>query len=61
MTDITKCNDANCPIRLKCQRFASAPNPLYQSYFLESPGKWVSPKWYSCHYFIQTWDDDQNS
>ena len=37
--DITLCKGNNCPIKEQCKRYTSTPNPLYQSYFTESPIK----------------------
>ena len=31
MSDISKCSDASCPIRLKCYRF-TAKSSMYQSW-----------------------------
>lgn len=57
MTDITKCKGDNCPVRLKCFRFNSAPSPLYQSFFLETPGKKIKGK-FTCEYFYKRFDED---
>ena len=35
------CLGTNCPQKEKCYRFICNPEPLYQSYFLEIPGKFV--------------------
>lgn len=43
MSDITKCSGENCPIKEKCFRFTAETEPLWQSYFLEIPGKWREP------------------
>lgn len=40
--DITKCFGQDCPIKEKCYRFTAESEPLYQSYFVETPGKWSS-------------------
>ena len=37
--DITKCNGQNCPIKEKCYRFTSESKSIYQSHFIEIPGK----------------------
>ena len=39
MSDITKCSGEGCPIKEKCYRF-TAKSDVYQSIFLEVPGKW---------------------
>lgn len=39
MADITLCKGINCPIKEQCKRYTSTPNPMYQSYFTESPIK----------------------
>ena len=36
MTDITKCNDEDCPMKKKCYRWWSEEG-VWQSYFKESP------------------------
>jgi len=38
MTDITKCNDEDCPQKKKCYRWWSKEG-VWQSYFMESPRK----------------------
>jgi hypothetical protein len=38
-TDYTSCNGEGCPIKEKCYRFNAPKEPLWQSYFLEIPGK----------------------
>jgi len=37
MTDISKCNGDNCPIKEKCYRFTASAEHLWQSYV--SPGE----------------------
>jgi hypothetical protein len=37
--DKTLCKGNNCPMKEQCKRYTSTPNPLYQSYFRESPIK----------------------
>lgn len=57
--DITKCMGENCPIKEKCYRFTAQPEPMYQSYFTELPGKWMSiaefepdsPLYWNCDVF----------
>ena len=39
MADITLCKGKNCPIKEQCKRYTLPHNPLYQSYFTESPIK----------------------
>ena len=39
-TDYTACKGIDCPIKDKCHRFSGPKDPLYQSYFVEIPGKW---------------------
>ena len=39
MADMTLCKGINCPMKEQCKRYTSTPNPLYQSYFTESPIK----------------------
>lgn len=41
MSDLTKCPGINCPIKESCKRFTAPTTPLYQSVFVEVPGKWV--------------------
>ena len=38
MSDITKCNGRNCPVKQKCKRY-TAKESFLQSYFSESPIK----------------------
>ena len=39
MIDTTLCKGENCPesLRMNCHRFNAAPDPQWQSYFVESP------------------------
>jgi len=37
MTDITKCQDNECPAKDTCYRYITEPHPLWQSWFAESP------------------------
>ena len=39
-TDYTRCLGNECPIKDKCYRFFGPIEPLYQSYFVDIPGKW---------------------
>ena len=39
MADITLCKGNNCPMKEQCKRYTSPHDPLYQSYFTESPIK----------------------
>ena len=39
MSDITKCQDNKCPARLMCYRFTAPKSEMWQSYFVEIPGK----------------------
>lgn len=39
-TDYTSCPGGDCPIKESCHRFIGPKEPLYQSYFVEIPGKW---------------------
>lgn len=32
MSDISKCNNRNCPLKEKCYRFTAPANPYRQSY-----------------------------
>lgn len=41
MTDITMCSGTGCPIKEKCHRFTAERNPIWQSFFVEIPGKWT--------------------
>jgi len=38
MSDITKCNGVNCPVKESCKRF-TAESGVWQSWFAESPIK----------------------
>ena len=37
MSDVTKCNPINCPLKENCYRFTAPSNDMWQSYFTESP------------------------
>jgi len=37
--DITVCPGTDCPVKEKCYRFTAPRNELWQSYFMEIPGK----------------------
>lgn len=37
MPDITMCKGGKCPLKEKCLRFNSTPNPHRQSYFAKPP------------------------
>lgn len=39
MSDITKCEGTNCPLKENCFRFTAIGNPIYQSYFVDIPFK----------------------
>ncbi len=39
-TDYTACPGEGCPIKESCKRFTGPKEPLWQSYFVEIPGKW---------------------
>lgn len=39
--DITKCMGEGCPNKETCYRFTAKPEPMYQTYFTELPGKWI--------------------
>jgi hypothetical protein len=39
MSDITKCNGTDCPVKENCYRFTTKCNDLHQSYFSEPPIK----------------------
>jgi hypothetical protein len=39
MTDITKCDGIDCPIKEKCYRFTAVANEYGQSTFVETPFK----------------------
>jgi hypothetical protein len=39
MVDVCKCEGNDCPLKEKCYRFVSHPDPIGQSYFLEPPFK----------------------
>jgi hypothetical protein len=36
MTDISKCEGIDCPIRDKCRRFTAKPNEYWQSYIVQN-------------------------
>jgi hypothetical protein len=37
MSDITKCNPKNCPLKETCYRFTAPVDDMWQSYFVEVP------------------------
>lgn len=37
MSDITKCEGKDCPIKENCFRFTVKSNSMWQSYFMEVP------------------------
>jgi hypothetical protein len=39
MADITVCPGTDCPVKEKCYRFTAPRSELWQSYFMEIPGK----------------------
>ncbi len=39
MSDITKCDGTNCPIKENCYRFTAVANQYGQSTFVETPFK----------------------
>ena len=39
MSDITKCEGTDCPLKENCFRFTAIGNPIYQSWFSEAPIK----------------------
>jgi hypothetical protein len=39
MTDITKCEGTNCPVKQSCYRYTAKVNEHRQSYFTEPPIK----------------------
>ena len=39
MADITMCPGTSCPVKENCYRFTAPKNELWQSYFMEIPGK----------------------
>ena len=39
MADITVCSGTNCPVKEQCYRFTAPKNEMWQSYFMEIPGK----------------------
>ena len=39
MPDITKCTGEDCPVKIDCYRYTSAPNQHYQAYFTSPPIK----------------------
>ena len=50
MSDISKCNGFDCPLRNKCYRFTAIANEHWQSY-MNPPGKWIGRK-FECEYYI---------
>lgn len=54
MPDITMCSGKNCELQDRCYRHTAEPNPMRQSYFVESPVQWTTGEWESvqvCDYF----------
>jgi hypothetical protein len=39
MSDITKCNGTDCPVKKNCYRFTAKSDDVYQSYFVTPPFK----------------------
>jgi hypothetical protein len=39
MSDITKCDGTDCPVKEKCYRFTAKSDDVYQSYFVDPPIK----------------------
>jgi hypothetical protein len=54
MADITMCTGEGCPIKLDCYRHIAFPNQYWQSYFSETPGKYVEEgqEIWECNYYI---------
>jgi hypothetical protein len=57
MSDITMCPGNGCPIKEKCHRFTANTNEMWQSYFLDVPGKIENDK-FSCDMY---WGDNAES
>ena len=60
-SDLTKCSGLECPIKESCFRFTSQAEPLYQSYFVEIPGKWeddTEPINSGCEKVVKNWKCD---
>jgi hypothetical protein len=48
MADITCCKGNGCPKKHSCQRYLSANNAKWQSYFMAEP---YNPKTKTCEYY----------
>jgi len=46
MADITMCSGDGCSTKESCYRFKAPVNELYQSYFMDVPGKDESCNYY---------------
>ena len=57
MSDITMCPSTDCPVKDKCHRFTANKNELWQSYFLDVPGKIENDK-FTCDMY---WGDNAES
>jgi len=65
MSDITKCNPTNCPVKEQCYRFTADSDELGQSYFVEQPGEYKPDGKFVCdHYWgkdgYKVWSEDKN-
>jgi hypothetical protein len=56
MNDITKCTGDNCPVRMKCFRFNSAPSPLTNTDPAQFLGKKTKDK-FACEYFYKKFEE----
>ena len=57
MSDITKCDGFECPVKEKCKRFNTKPDQEWQAYFLEPPYT-IADNLFKCDMF---WGDKQDS
>jgi len=51
MSDITKCDGKDCPVKEQCYRFSATPHEFMQSYFTDSPGEIVDGKFQCDEYW----------
>ena len=57
MSDITKCDGFECPVKEKCKRFNTKPDQEWQAYFLDPPYT-IADNLFKCEMF---WGDKQDN